>query len=382
MKKLAGLTCSIVFLFAATFHIHTAVSQGPPRPVSPEVHPDRTVTFRLRMPNAQKVEVNLEGAPTIAMSKDDQGVWSGVTAALEPDLYGYAFMVDGTMILDPENSRYKSNLLYPNNVVEVPGDAPQPWDQADIPHGRLQQHFYHSAVVGENRDYFVYTPPGFDAKAKTKYPVLYLLHGFSDDASGWSFVGKANFILDTLIAQGKAKPMIVVMPLGYGVSDYASHHSHSFGDAELTQQNLDQFRTALLTEVLPQVEKEYPVSTNRKDRAIAGLSMGGSESLYTGLNNLDKFAWIGSFSMGGLTSGTAKNNYAQIFPKLSAKDASQISLLWIACGTSDHLVPANKELSAWLTSQGIKPTAIETPGTHTWMVWRRNLINFAPLLFR
>jgi enterochelin esterase-like enzyme len=381
MKNTVGLTRYSILL-AMVFAFLPAYSQEAPAPISPEVHPDRTITFRLKMPNAQKVTVNLETGQALPLMKDDVGVWSVTTPVLDPDLYGYAFSVDGTTVLDPENTRYKSNMLYPNNLVEVPGETPQPWDQADIAHGELHHHYYHSAAIGDNRDYFVYTPPGFEAKAKTKYPVLYLLHGFSDDASGWSAVGKANLILDTLIAQGKAKPMIVVMPLGYGVSDYASRHTRSFDDQQLTQRNVDKFREALLTEILPQVEHAYPVSTDRKDRAIAGLSMGGAETLFTGLNNLDKFAWIGSFSMGGLTRGTPGDNYSQIFPALNAKDTSRIRLLWIACGTSDGLLPANQQLIAWLKAQGIQPVAIETPGAHQWMVWRRNLASFAPLLFR
>ncbi|HVJ07333.1 MAG TPA: alpha/beta hydrolase-fold protein [Acidisarcina sp.] len=369
-------------LVVAMFAALPVFSQQPLAPVSPEVHPDHTVTFRLLMPNAQKVSVKLETAQNLPLTKDAEGLWSVTTPVLEPDLYGYVFDVDGTLVVDPQNTSYKSNLLSPSNLLDVPGDVPQPWDRTDIPHGELHHHFYHSAVIGDDRDYFVYTPPGFDARAKTKYPVLYLLHGFSDDASGWSEVGKANFILDSLIAQGKAKPMLVVMTLGYGVPNYASHNSHNFDDPELTQHNVDKFRDALLTEVIPQVERSYKVSSDRKDRAIAGLSMGGSESLYTGLNNLDKFAWIGSFSMGGLTNGVARDNYSQIFPALSAKDADRIKLLWIACGTSDHLLDSNHKFIAWVNAQGIKPTTIETPGAHTWMVWRRNLTTFAPLLFR
>lgn len=381
MKNIARLTRYSLLAAMLSASLPT-FSQETPAPVSPEVHPDRTITFRLRMPNAQKVTVNLETGQGLPLIKDEHGLWSVTTPVLDPDLYGYAFSVDGTTVLDPENTNYKSNLLYPNNLVEVPGEGLQPWDRADIAHGELHHHYYHSTAAGDNRDYFVYTPPGFDAKAKTKYPVLYLLHGFSDDASGWSIVGKSNLILDTLIAQGKAKPMIVVMPLGYGESGYASHNTRSFEDPELTQRNVEKFREALLTEVLPQVEHAYPVSADRKDRAIAGLSMGGAETLFTGLNNLDKFAWIGSFSMGGLTAGTAGDNYSRIFPALNAKDAARIRLLWIACGTSDHLLPASQKFIAWLNTEGIHATAIETPGAHQWMVWRRNLASFAPQLFR
>ena len=169
--------------------------------------------------------------------------------------------------------------------------------------------------------------------------------------------------------------MIVVMPLGYGAPDMIKLKD-AWQDADVRQRNFDNFRKALLTEVIPQVESAYPVSTKREDRAIAGLSMGGSESLFTGLNNLDKFAYIGAFSPGGLDE-----NYAASFPTLDAKQAAQLKTLWIACGSSDDLIDANRKLKAWLKSQSIPFTDIETPGAHTWMVWRQNLSDFAPLLF-
>jgi len=206
--------------------------------------------------------------------------------------------------------------------------------------------------------------------------VLYLLHGYSDDASAWTAVGRANIILDNLIAQGKAKPMLVVMPLGYGEPKVLEPHSAIFHDPGITQRNFDKFREALLTEVIPKVESAYLVKTDRNSRAIAGLSMGGSESLLTGLNTLDKFSWIGAFSSGGLTPEFDKE-----FPALDAKTNQQLHLLWIACGTDDHLIELNRNLRAWLASKSVKHVDIETPGAHTWMVWRRNLTEFAPLLF-
>jgi enterochelin esterase family protein len=294
---------------------------------------------------------------------------------LAPQIYGYEFMADGVFLMDPNNASIKPNLINPQNMVHVPGTTPQVWEVAAEPHGVIHHHFYKSAVVGDQRDYYVYTPPDFDPKAKTKYPVLYLLHGYSDSADGWTAVGQANFILDNLIAQGKVKPMIVVMPLGYGTPDMIKLKD-AWQDADVRQRNFDNFRKALLTEVIPQVESAYPVSTKREDRAIAGLSMGGSESLLTGLNNLDKFAYIGAFSPGGLDE-----NYAASFPTLNAKQAAQLKTLWIACASSDDLIDANRQLKAWLKSQNIPFTDIETPGAHTWMVWRQNLSDFAPLLF-
>jgi enterochelin esterase family protein len=207
--------------------------------------------------------------------------------------------------------------------------------------------------------------------------VLYLLHGYSDDASGWTAVGRANVILDNLIAQGKAKPMLIVMTLGYGAPEIVTHTPGALRNDELRQRNLDRFRASLLNEVIPEVERTYRVATDRKSRAIAGLSMGGSESLFVGLTTADRFAWIGAFSTGGLGE-----NLDQQFSGIDSKDAARLDLLWIACGTEDHLFETNKKIRAWLTAKGIKHTDIDTPGAHTWMVWRRNLANFAPLLFR
>jgi len=232
-------------------------------------------------------------------------------------------------------------------------------------------------VAGDDRDFYVYTPPGYDAAAKQTYPVLYLLHGFSDDASGWTAVGSANVILDNLIAQGKAKSMIVVMPLGYGTMEMVQHGWGVWDNQALRKRNFSKFREALLTEVMPRIESEYRVTKEREARAITGLSMGGSESLLTGLNNLDKFAWIGAFSSGGMP-----DDFQTDFPSLDARANKQLRMLWIACGTDDGLIKANRSLREWLKAKGVQHTDIETPGAHTWMVWRRNLAEFAGLLFR
>ncbi|MBO0721764.1 MAG: esterase family protein, partial [Blastocatellia bacterium] len=245
----------------------------------------------------------------------------------------------------------------------------------NVPHGEIHHLFYRSSIVGDDRDFYVYTPPDYDPAGKKLYPVLYLLHGFSDDASGWTAVGRAHVILDNLIAEGKAKPMLVVMPLGYGAPEILTVTGPR--DPNLGRRNMDKFREALLQEVIPAVEKNYRVQKERNSRAIAGLSMGGAESLYTGLNNLKTFAWVGSFSAGGLNQ-----NIDESFPGLDSQANAQLHLLWIACGTEDGLIANNRKFSEWLNKKDIKHTAIETPGAHTWMVWRRNLTNFAPLLFR
>jgi enterochelin esterase-like enzyme len=350
----------------------------PPAPlISPDVHADGSVTFRFRAPNAVDVKLAREGAEPVPMHKDEQGIWTATTEPLPPDYYGYSFVADGVRLIDPANPLLKPNLVATQNAVHVPGPLSLPWELNDVPHGEIHHHFYRSKVADDDRDYYVYTPAGYDPAAKKTYPVLYLLHGYSDDASGWTAVGHANVILDNLIAQDKAKPMIVVMPLGYGTMEVIRLSWAAWSHAELRDRNFENFREALLTEVMPRVESEYRVTKDRNARAIAGLSMGGSESLLTGLNNLDKFAWIGAFSSGGIPDDFQKD-----FPALDAKANQQLHLLWIACGTEDRRITVNRNLREWLKTRGVKATEIETPGMHTWMVWRRNLAEFAPLLFR
>lgn len=359
----------LVVSFAATL-----LAQAPPAvPESPQVHADRRVTFRFRAPNAKEVFLNREGAPRVAMQRDADGVWSITTDALAPDLYGYSFVADGVSLIDPVNPVMKPNLLGTTSAVMVPSaDGSMPWEPANVPKGAVHRHTYRSATVGDERDYYVYTPPGYDARAKTVYPVLYLLHGFSDDARGWTDVGRAHTILDNLIAQGKAKPMLIVMPLGYGVPSIVTRGPR---DPNARVKNMEKFRDALLGEVIPAVERDYRAAKDRARRALAGLSMGGAETLFTALNHPDRFGYVGAFSSGGLG-----DDYAATFPKLDAK-AADFRVLWIACGTEDRLIDANRKFKEWLKTKNIPFTQLESPGAHTWLVWRRNLAEFAGMIF-
>jgi len=378
---IAGLKAS---LFAACFPILAsaqtpaaappAPAPAPPPYVSPEVHPDGTATLRLRAPNAEKVDVTVEGATT-SMQKDPDGLWTATTPVLAPEIYNYRFVVDDTTMLDPRNTDVTNNLLGLTNNFTIPGTPPEPWELQSIPHGIVEHHFYTSQVVlglsNNQSDYYVYTPPGYNAKSRQNYPVLYLLHGYSDAADGWSSVGKANFILDSLIASGKAKPMIVVMPLGYGNMAVLKPGR----TPAVSAQSVDLYQKALLTEVMPQIEANYHVSKKREDRAIAGLSMGGHESLFIGLTHPELFAWIGTFSA-GLNPKTISE-----LPPTTAQKAN-LRLLWMACGVDDALLKPNQTAIAALKAGGLPVTAIETPGHHQWPVWRDNLIHFAPLLFQ
>lgn len=340
--------------------------------LSPEVKADRTVTFRLRAPNALKVEVNLESLPRLTMTKGEGGVWTATTGVLEPDIYGYTFLIDGTSFVDPSNGQLKTNALSVSSAVLVPGEPARTWEQTAVAHGVVHHHFYESKLVGDKRDYFVYTPPGYDGKKR--YPLLVLNHGYSDYADGWTTVGKANLILDNLIAKGEVKPLVVVMTLGYGVPiDLLKTGIPR--TPEVWKNNAAKWGDALLTEVLPAVERDYRLAKGREKRAIAGLSMGGGESLLVGLNHLETFAWIGAFSAGG---GAGKPE--EVYQGLSERDNARIRLLWIACGKDDRLVTANRQFVDWLKTKQVRHTWVETEGAHTWPVWRRYLAEFTKLL--
>jgi enterochelin esterase family protein len=363
-----------ILLFGSTM----SFGGSKPRIVSPDVQADGHVTFRFSDPNAVKVSLSLEGQkmPT-PMRKDEDGIWSVTLGPLQPDFYGYNFNADDVSLVDPSNTMLKPNLLTLSNEVHIPGTS-LPWEVADVPHGEVHHHFYHSRLAEDDRDFYVYTPPGYDPNRKNEYPVLYLLHGFSDDASGWTAVGRANVILDNLIAQGKAKPMIVVMTFGYGDMEIVRRGWDAWSDKELAWRNLSRFTDILLGEVMPQVEGEYRIKKDRESRAIAGLSMGGAESLLTGLNHPDQFAWIGAFSSGGIDN----RDFAIEFPNVDSSANQKLKLLWIACGTEDSLIKINRQFKSWLKDKGVQFTDIETPGMHTWMVWRRNLSTLVPLLFQ
>jgi len=345
-----------------------------------EVHSDRTVTFAYKDAAAAKVELVVGGLPKkLPMAKDTAGTWTVTTPSLQPEIYGYHFEADGDFRLDPANPDTTVNLVDISNELTVPGNTPQLWEMTNVPHGVLHHSIYTTnAVVGlpQNQSrYYVYTPPGYDPKAPQPYPVLYLLHGWSDSDSGWTAVGRADLMFDNMLAQGRIKPMVVVMPLGYGDMSFL-HQFHVWEDPAAIDRNTDLFTKALLTEVLPRVEADYHVSKDRNDRAIVGLSMGGLESLSIGLSHTDKFAWVGGFS-----SAVHNLNYENKLAALDPKTAD-LRLLWVACGTEDSLIEPNRTLVEFLKSKDMPVKQIETPGYHTWMVWRDNLSQFVPLLFQ
>jgi len=364
-----------VYLIFLALLATTAFSQSATKT---EVQPDGSVTFRLSASNARDVQLMCDGLKTTAMQKDSQDVWSFTAKPLAPDYYAYAFLVDGLRVMDLSNPEIKYNLFGCESEVHVPGPASLPWELNDVPHGVVHAHIYKSAAAGDERSYYVYTPPGYQASDSSRsYPTLYLLHGYSDDSTAWWSIGRVNIILDNLIARGEVKPMVVVMPLGYGTMDIIKAGPAHVHDPELQRRNLEGFTASLLKEVMPRVESAYRVSKDRNARAIAGVSMGGGESLKVGLNNLDLFAWIGAFSAGDLSA-----DFPAQFPHLDAKAAGKLRLLWMSCGTSDHLVNSNRAFVQWLKTKDVPHDWPEVPGAHGWQVWRRNLAAFAPLLFR
>ena len=371
--------CKFTLLLA--FSASVPLAAQPPAPLrSTEIHRDHSVTFSYKDATATNVTLALDGVDKpIAMEKGETGIWTVTTQPLAPEIYGYHFEANGDRRLDPNNPRTTINLVAISNLITVPGATPQPWEDMNVPHGILHRHIYTTSTVlglpDNQSGYFVYTPPAYDEKAKQPYPVLYLLHGWSDSESGWSVVGRANLILDNLLAAGKIKPMVVVMPLGYG--DLAFLRTHDvWEDPAAIDHNTDLFTQALLTEVLPRVESEYRVSKDRNDRAIAGLSMGGLESLEVGLTHTGQFAWIGGFS-----SAVHNLEYTKVLASLDPGTAN-LRLLWIACGTEDNLIRPNRKLVDFLKTKNMPVTQIETPGLHTWLVWRDNLVHFVPLLFQ
>ncbi len=376
---------------------------------SPDVAADGRVTFRLRAANAKEVAVAL-GQTRLAMQKDENGVWTATSDALKPDYYTYSLVVDGTSINDPNDRQVQTSFGSFQSMFVVPG--PDPWlPHAGVPHGAITRHTFHSAVANDDRDFFVYTPAGYDAHRAQAYPVIYLLHGLGDDAERWMNFGGAPAILDNLIAEKKAVPMVMVTTLGYGVNN---------GPAGASSPDvITGYTRILIDEVMPAVDREYNVSKNRDEHAIAGLSMGGAETLYTAFNHLDKFAWIGSFSgafvmLPGANSdqapppaarGNATDNAASAppagrggrggvqtmdasafgknFPTLDAKANSQIKMLWIVCGTADSLIGVNRQLKDWLKTKNVHFTEQEVPDmAHVWPLWRQNFTDMAQQVFK
>jgi enterochelin esterase-like enzyme len=390
MFKMTLIHATIIVSSLLTLSAMTGCSRQPAiSVVSPEVHSDGTVTFRLLAPNASDVKVNGEfSRDPLSMSMGDNGVWSVTTEPLEPNLYAYSFTVDGMRLTDPRNTNIRTGIWSYESQVEVPGEEAAFLAVRNVPHGTLHQHWYQSAALSAARRVFVYTPPGYEATARKSYPVLFLLHGMGDDEGYWTQVGRANFIMDNLLAAGKTKPAIIVMPFGHssrtprrGSGRPQNSDAPKIIEVRGGQRfGVEMLETDLLENIIPLVEREYRIDKNPIRRAIAGVSMGGYQALSIGLNNPLQFANIGAFS-----SGLEHKNYENDFQSVMAdpeKANKQLKLLWIGCGGDDRLLAGNKEFEKILTDKNINHEFVVTPGYgHGWALWRLYLRDLLPKLF-
>ncbi len=389
--KLAGLFLMAVVLAA----------QGPPSAVrSPEVHPDRTVTFRLRAPQAALVELTGEVVRgkgpqpmTQPMTKGSDGVWSLTIGPLAPEIWIYNFRVQGVELPDPSNISLMpraAGAAAVSSFVEVPGDKPSFYDARPVPHGEVRMVLYESKTMGVDRYFWVYTPPGYD-KSNAKYPVYYLLHGNGETQSGWVMNGRANIILDNLIADGKAQPMIVVMPHGHPIqSASVGPYQEVPPVAEQGLRNYKLFTKDLLEQIIPTVEKNYRVYTDADHRAIGGLSMGAMQSVAIGIAHPELFhyvlAYSGGFGSLGVTSASADVETQTPWKELLANPVEakkSLRLLFLGSGQSETgMLAPGRKLVGLLKEKGINARWADYPGGHVFSVWRNDLNESAPMLFR
>ena len=388
----------------AAVSVAAAFAQAPAGPnlKSTEILPDHRVVFRIYAPKASAVTLSgdfvTQGRGTAGpMQKDGEGVWSLTVGPLVPDIYSYTFNVDGVRTADPRNPMVKVGVSNLESMFLSPGPEAAFEDVQPVPHGDVRAVWYESKTLGGPRRMHVYTPPGYE-RGNTKYPVLYLMHGGGDEDSGWSTIGRAGFILDNLLAAGKIKPMIVVMPNG-SITLPGVTNPMGGGRGATTPEAIaariatisklhDAFVSDLLTGIIPHVESTYRVLANPENRAMAGLSMGGAETLRAAPSNLDKFAWIGVFSMGlqegvnaGVNSDFLERNAA--FFADPEKTNKQLKLFWIGVGKDDRTVTDGpKKLSETLKAHNIRHEFHESEGGHTWINWRVYLRDFTQLLFR
>jgi enterochelin esterase family protein len=350
-----------------------------------EVQPDRHVRFRIWAPNATEVKLQAEGPEAtpditpaeayknmggVPLAKGDQGIWEVTIGPIEPGIYRYNFVVDGVATTDPRNPLTSQSLTSSRSMYEVPG-APFMEMKSGIPHGAIATVYYDSTATNSQRRMHIYTPPGYEA-GSSRLPVLYLLHGGGDSDDSWSTVGRAGAILDNLIAAGKALPMIIVMPAG--------HISTEFRLTPGVRMGHDAFNDDLTRVVLPWVDTHYRTIADRDHRALAGLSMGGLQTLNIALDNSQDFAWIGVFSSGWFPNNQKEEEDTDIAQFKSG--GKPFKLFWVNAGKYDIALQNSHATVALLKKAGIQVDEHESPGFHAWNNWRDYLNTFAPLLFR
>jgi enterochelin esterase-like enzyme len=374
-----------------------ARAQMPPRVptpndtlVSTDVQPDRKVTFRIYAPKASEVRLRgdwMDGAATEALAKDDQGIWSATLGPLAPDFYNYFFLVDGVKTVDPKNPVIKQGIGSVDNMLMVPGPEAAFLEARPVPHGEIRLAWYPSSTLGGERRLHVYTPPGYDA-SRERRPVLYLLHGGGDEDSGWSTIGRAGFILDNLLADGKALPMVIVMPNGSlprpaDLPPLVPGATPTPEVAAALAASQARFTSELMKDVVPFVEKTYRVRADAGSRAIAGLSMGGGQTQRVLARHPDAFAYVAIWSAGVRPEGTeAFEKEAASLLAAPEKANKSIRLLSIRVGEKDFTLAGCRNLSELLTKHGIVNELQVNGGGHTWINWRLYLSELLPKLFR
>ena len=379
--------CMALMLFPIQAWAQQALGEGP-KIVSPEIHDNHTVTFRLRAPKAVKVQVVGDCIPTgmADLVENKEGVWEYTTAKpLKPELYTYAFQVDGLRMNDPSNVYMVRDIATVSNVFIVGGERAYLYKVNDVPHGTVSKVWYDSPSLGINRRMTVYTPAGYETSGK-RYPVFYLLHGMGGDENAWSELGRAAQILDNLIAQGKAEPMIVVMTNGNAAMEAAPGESSLGWEQQPTFQLPKTMEGSFEThfpEVVKFVEKNYRTKKGKSHRAIAGLSMGGFHSLHISKQYPDMFDYVGLFSAATMP-GKAEDSsvYADLEGKLAVQFGKKPALYWIAIGKDDFLYQMNVEFRRLLDKEGYPYEYLENEGGHVWRNWRIYLTEFVPRLFR
>ncbi len=374
MKKLKTL-CHIFFLFAV-FGIVSVSAQQRRNIVSPEIHKDNTVTFRFAAPQAEQVELSGQFlSKNLSMSKDENGIWSVTTTPVKPDIYPYNFVVDGISANDPNNVLIFPNERFKGNLLDMPGNPPLIHSLQNVPHGRIAYNYYHSKSLDLERPLVIYTPPGYDENPTKKYPVLYLIHGMTDTHETWFKVGRVNDILDNLIAQKKAEPMIIVMPYANALPDLMQKNPGQTFDIMGT----DLVTNEIMKEIIPYVEQNYRTLNTADKRAVAGFSLGGRQTLAAGLGNPDMFSYVCAFAPAIFGNGIDESfntTYA------SADKLKKLKLLWVSCGKEDSLYQGSLALLDALKKRGIKYQEYFTPGGHTWMNCRIYLTEISQRLFK
>ena len=393
LKNISILTLlsAILFLMACNTSQQKQEEVSGPVPAStntqgikyPKINPDLSVIFQVNAPDAKKVQVDL-GKP-YDMTKNEEGIWTVTTEPQVPGFHYYSLIIDGAVVADPSSELF-FGMGRMASGIEIPEEGVDYYLPKDVPHGEVRTQYYYSELTQAWRRAFIYTPPGYDENLDQRYPVLILLHGGGEDETGWARQGKANFILDNLIASGEAVPMIIVMERGQAIDPNASESASRQRGLAGMFAGFDLLADVFVNEVIPMVDENYRTISDRDHRAMTGLSMGGFQSFHTTLNNLDKFAYIGGFSGAGwIPQGTSlSESYNGVFNDADAFN-SRVKVLYASTGLmeSPQMYATVNNFHNMLEEAGIEHVYFESPGTaHEWLTWRRSLKQFASLLFK